>query len=395
MEDGDEDQVEASMINNNNQRQLGEGDNNQARYNVGLTLSTSASTSVTDGNDARTHLDGSNISLNKKPSLSFALSSVDSSSNQQLLDNGTRKGGDWNKADHVIETERTRTLTETSSSSSGLTGRHISVQTQSMSQDYNKEEGDDASTDNDDSARPLIRLKYGDRVQVVCSDPRGWVKLARGYGYIRLQNDKQQLVKVGGASDRACQIESTLHELSIERDRLKYEQTKLERLSAGLMIDLQSTLLTSDDHVICSAPKGFLRVTDSDLCDSTCSRRKKSGSLDDIGVSITRGAKGNEDEVAVEMKTPSSCPRPTTAQVLTATSHSPTRMASLPSNQSQITPTREVNWRTGMSGHRALTSSHSHPHDFISASGGTVRSSMSNHAGVSKSKSSRPRASIY
>jgi hypothetical protein len=46
----------------------------------------------------------------------------------------------------------------------------------------------------DEFDRPLIRLKYGDRVQVVSIDSRGWVKLARGYGYIRLQNDKQ-LVK--------------------------------------------------------------------------------------------------------------------------------------------------------------------------------------------------------
>ena len=42
--------------------------------------------------------------------------------------------------------------------------------------------------------RSLIRLKYGDRVQVVSMDSRGWVKLARGYGYIRLEHEKQ-LVK--------------------------------------------------------------------------------------------------------------------------------------------------------------------------------------------------------
>ena len=46
----------------------------------------------------------------------------------------------------------------------------------------------------DEFDRPLVRLKYGDRVQVVSMDSRGWVKLARGYGYIRLENDKQ-LVK--------------------------------------------------------------------------------------------------------------------------------------------------------------------------------------------------------
>jgi hypothetical protein len=35
-----------------------------------------------------------------------------------------------------------------------------------------------------DFDRPLIRLKYGDRVLVVSMDSKGWVKLARGYGYI-------------------------------------------------------------------------------------------------------------------------------------------------------------------------------------------------------------------
>ena len=44
----------------------------------------------------------------------------------------------------------------------------------------------------------------------------------------------------------------------MERDRLKNEQTQLERLSAGLMIDLQSTLLTSDDHVKAGTIISFL-----------------------------------------------------------------------------------------------------------------------------------------
>lgn len=51
-----------------------------------------------------------------------------------------------------------------------------------------------AQVDDGGMDRSLIRLKYGDRVQVVSMDSRGWVKLARGYGYIRLENDKQ-LVK--------------------------------------------------------------------------------------------------------------------------------------------------------------------------------------------------------
>lgn len=228
----------------------------------------------------------------------------------------------------------------------------------------------------------FIRLKYGDRVQVVSFDPRGWVKLARGYGYISLQNDKQ-LVKVGGPNDKACHIEATLHELSIERDRLKREQIKLERLSAGLMIDLQSTLLTtSEDHVITPAPKGFLRMSDSDSCGEDTN--------DGIAVEIS----GEAVEITT---TPTSSPRKDTFhQVQTDRSLSP---------NTRITPTREVNWKTGMSGHMALSSpftsssatTYSHPHDFIAAtSGGTTRS-MSNHSGAStpKSKSRKSMASIY
>jgi len=239
----------------------------------------------------------------------------------------------------------------------------------------------------DEFDRPLIRLKYGDRVQVVSMDSRGWVKLARGYGYIRLQNDKQ-LVKVGGTSDRACQIEATLHELSIERDRLKNEQTKLERLSAGLMIDLQSTLLTSDDHVICSAPEGMPRI-DSDLELSTGHNRKSS--LDDLSV------KSKSPTPIVLSNSSGAIP-----DIRMTKSHSPSRVARIggtnppsppPTDPRLSTPTR-VNFRTGMSGHRALLSSNTHPHDFIGTPG-SVRS-MSNHSGISRGKKvTRPRASIY
>jgi hypothetical protein len=228
----------------------------------------------------------------------------------------------------------------------------------------------------------FIRLKYGDRVQVVSFDPRGWVKLARGYGYISLQND-EQLVKVGGPNDKACHIEATLHELSIERDRLKREQIKLERLSAGLMIDLQSTLLTtSEDHVITPAPKGFLRMSDSDSCGEDTN--------DGIAVEIS----GEAVEITT---TPTSSPRNDTFhQVQTDRSLSP---------NTRITPTREVNWKTGLSGHMALSSpftsssatTYSHPHDFIAATSGVTTRSMSNHSGAStpKSKSRKSMASIY
>ncbi len=103
------------------------------------------------------------------------------------------------------------------------------------------------------------------------------------------------------------------------------------------------------------------------------------------------------------MNTPTSYPRMIKAPLFAARSPSPTEQADLSTmGQSQqmitpITPKKEVNWRTGLSGHRALTNSHSpHPNDFISASsllGGAGRL-MSNHAGVSKSKQSRPRGRV-
>lgn len=197
---------------------------------------------------------------------------------------------------------------------------------------------------------------------------------------------------VGGTSDRACQIEATLHELSLERDRLKNEQTKLERLAAGLMIDLQSTLLTSDDHVICSAPEGMPR-NDSEL-----------------EITSRRGAKPSFDDISVNSRSPEPLPvRNNTSSAAAATipdirmtkSHSPSRVVrtggasspSPPPDPRLSTPTR-VNFRTGLSGHRALMSSNTHPHDFIGTPG-SVRS-MSNHSGISKSKkTTRPRASIY
>lgn len=274
----------------------------------------------------------------------------------------------------------------------------------------------------DEFERPLIRLKYGDRVQVVSMDSRGWVKLARGYGYIRLENDKQ-LVKVGGTSDKACQIEAMLHELSIERNRLKHEQMKLERLSAGLMIDLQSSLITSDDHVVVPAPEGSLKRSDSEV---SLKLRKNSttgdavSSVDDIDVS-TRSRTGltpprSMDGGTTTQQPPSMNDQHRHREIRTAKSHSPGRTTQpasaktppsppygqvVPPNLQQpnwssmvYTPTR-VNFRTGLSGHRALTSSHSHPHDFIDRGYATVRS-MSNHAGISSTKKASSRGrSIY
>lgn len=290
------------------------------------------------------------------------------------------------------------------------------------------EDGDargDGTAVADDFNRPLIRLKYGDRVQVVGMDTRGWVKLARGHGYARLENGKQ-LVKVAGPTDKACQIEAMLHELSIERDRLKRDQTKLERLAAGLMIDLQSSLIASDaDQIAVPAPRGSLRRSDSDSSlsligarltldssspnvsadDIDFSNRSRTRLMpraivaaDDIDVSNrsrTRLASHSSGEGGSSV---SQQPVREHPEIRASQSHSPGRTSAAPCSPPRgsicghpygsfagpgaagASPAR-VNFRTGMSGHRALTSSHSHPHDFIERQGG--RRSMSHHAGIS------------
>lgn len=213
---------------------------------------------------------------------------------------------------------------------------------------------------------------------------------------------------VGGTSDKACQIEAILHELSIERDRLKYEQKKLERLSAGLMIDLQSSLLMDEDHVVVPAPEGMLR-SESELSLSMpnkMDRQANNISVDDLDISTRSKSILISPHVNNNVVGDNEQPR----EIRTAKSHSPGRnsfmmnLTSTPikappspnsnysSTNSTSTPTR-VNFRTGLSGHRALSSSLVHPHDFIDHRGPSR--SMSNHAGLSSQKPSTRGRSNY
>jgi len=225
------------------------------------------------------------------------------------------------------------------------------------------------------SNQPLRRLNYGDRVQVVSMDTRGWVKLARRYGYIRLENDKQ-LVKVGGTSDKACRIEAMLHELSIERNRLKDEQQKLERLSAPLMIDLQSSLITSgDDQVIVSAPEGSLRRSDAGSWLSLVGGRQQLDTSNaDINVSNHHGTVLTPRSTNLSRHSPTQQLDHAHRKMLSRGSPSDT-LPGTPRGRSAGTVRgscssashafTKVNFRTGRSGHRALTNPHSHPHDFL------------------------------
>ena len=93
-------------------------------------------------------------------------------------------------------------------------------------------------------------LDYGDRVQIVSIDKDGWAKLARGYGFVSAMNNN--IVKVGGAVDRACRLEAMLRIVSQERKRLRKEQSKIDNSFIRLMNELQHSLEKDEDlTVIC------------------------------------------------------------------------------------------------------------------------------------------------
>lgn len=190
-----------------------------------------------------------------------------------------------------------------------------------------------------------------------------------------------------------------LQELSLERTRLKHEQTKLERLSSSLMIDLQSSLITSDDHVIVPSPEGILQIdSDADLPISL--RKPNSGTMaiDDIDITIRSrnvltpprsgepSKRGQSQPLGIRA-TKSLSPQRTNSLVRKSPPSPPygqSQRNATTSNLSNVnTPTR-INFRTGLSGHRALTSSNSHPHDFI-VENQTNHRSYSNHTGISLS----------
>ena len=96
-----------------------------------------------------------------------------------------------------------------------------------------------------------LMLRYGDRIQVV-SIVDNWAKLARGYGYVYLENESD-LVKVGGALDKAASIEAMIYSLSYGHNKLLEVKTSAERDAISLLKELQTTLLKEDDLTVIGA----------------------------------------------------------------------------------------------------------------------------------------------
>lgn len=94
-------------------------------------------------------------------------------------------------------------------------------------------------------------LNCGDRVQVV-NIVNNWAKLARGYGYVFLEN-ANDLVKIGGPLDKACSMEAWMYSLSRSRDRLIQAQNNVEDDALSLMNRLRKSLEVDEDLTVIAA----------------------------------------------------------------------------------------------------------------------------------------------
>jgi Zinc finger, C3HC4 type (RING finger) len=155
----------------------------------------------------------------------------------------------------------------TTNATSGIETRDEDVD--SLVRFYNAEQSDDYDgTPNSRKSKDHLRLSFGDRVQIVSVDG-GWAKLSRGYGFV--QANSNQLVKgefsfgcknfdtvlfshccckVGGSVDRACKLEAILCSLSNRRKALRIEQSKVDNQFIRYMNDLQHSLQNDEDLTV-------------------------------------------------------------------------------------------------------------------------------------------------
>ena len=222
---------------------------------------------------------------------------------------------------------------------------------------------------------------------------------------------------VGNAVDKACRVEAMLHGLSLRRNKIRREQDKIENEVVGLMNAFQKTLIKDDD----------ITVIDSSSFqnDSPLTSRKKKSSSSKTSATTT-------SKVVPEKKPITSTPTSTTktaavegSPVSRSYSASPTNLFASPGynneNEENLSPrsnisqrsssstsnspiinpnmvegarewrrknlkhaARGIDFRTGMSGHHAVHSGGSHPHEFLGRQSHSNRGllKMSSHTGL-------------
>jgi hypothetical protein len=316
------------------------------------------------------------------------------------------------------------------------------------------------STDNKDCGR----LSFGDRVQVVSIDG-GWAKLARGYGYVKV--DKNSLVKgtcreawvaknpvprknstvvanvsvsrvpVGGSVDRACKVEAMLRALSHRRKELRIEQSKIDNQFIRLLNDLQLSLEKEEDLTVIAAdafaePREALNssielvINEKKEDERSAAARSPAEQRNDFETNLVKPSRLPEQVSSAVQPTRSSfvcfagdvfssytsdfrttqpiTPSSPANSVEAITSLFPTTSHPSPSAlRAGAQAWRErhgrqanqgIDFRTGMSGHMALLSTHGHPHEYLepassySSSGGYHFPRMSSHTGLTMAKPS-------
>jgi hypothetical protein len=222
---------------------------------------------------------------------------------------------------------------------------------------------------------PLL-LSYGQTVQVATFSG-GIAKLARGKGYILAGPD--QLVKIGQPKDEACKIEGTLAAVSERRDKIKKMLNEMDEMMIKLNSDLTAANSVPYDDpfemlpvVLEPGEKLIPPITPNTSAEKSSTRMHATPTTtpDQEGVGLSS----------------SHLELPNLASLIgLGSNESPavSHRAHAPASPGG-TPGGGVNFRTGLSGHLALTSSSSHADRYDHSRRG-IRM-MSEHRGISKIK---------
>ena len=261
--------------------------------------------------------------------------------------------------------KRPPTLTR---SSSVMTDEDVDSLVHKVKQDQNSLKGAPDSIERSSSASDdteMAHLVCGDRIQVV-SVEQGWAKLARGYGFVRA--DKNQIVKVMNALDRACILEAILKTMSAERRRLRTKQTEHDTQFVKLMNQLQDSLKNDEDFtVVCRSAFH----TDENEESAEFSNGEESPTEKKEGDKPSWTFSREPSAVATFASTltpiepnvpvPNSCRLPSPVPNVI-------RAGALAWRERQAREVQKsINFRSGLSGHMALASSRAHPHELLSA----------------------------
>jgi len=230
-------------------------------------------------------------------------------------------------------------------------------------------------------------LKRGDRVQIVSLED-GWAKLARGYGFIKAEAG--QLVKVGPPVDRACRLEAALRSLAVRRRTLKSEKSQLDNQVITLMRDLHTSLMQDDDTTVVSAELSSMDLDTANVNLSLEGRDNESSARSNVpdGNSPKPNTKPKQNSVpgVGSIDQPGNVMDSLSFESLTFGSSN--SMAAAHQSNYRALSAVAVDFRTGLSGHMALTSTHIRAID--SPGIRTPVPKMSSHSGLSVSRPSRP-----